>query len=44
MPSSVWNFIDAGGFFTNVQTWVGAAVGVALIVAAIELRKRRSET
>ncbi len=44
MPSSVWNFIDAGGFFTNVQTWIGAAVGVALILAAIELRKRRAES
>jgi ABC-2 type transport system permease protein len=43
LPSSVWNFIDAGGFFSNVQTWIGAAVGVALIVAAIELRRRRAE-
>jgi ABC-2 type transport system permease protein len=43
LPSSVWSFIDAGGFFTNVQTWIGAAVGIVLIVAAIELRKRRAE-
>jgi hypothetical protein len=43
LPSSVWNFIDAGGFLTNVQTWIGVAVGVALIVAAIQLRKRRAE-
>jgi ABC-2 type transport system permease protein len=43
MPSSVWGFIDAGGFFANIQTWIGAAVGVVLILAAIELRKRRAE-
>jgi ABC-2 type transport system permease protein len=43
MPSSVWNFIDAGGFFSNVQTWIGVAVGILLIVAAIQLRTRRSE-
>jgi ABC-2 type transport system permease protein len=43
MPSSVWSFINAGGFFTNVQTWIGVAVGVVLIVAAIELRRRRAE-
>ena len=45
LPSSVWTFIDAGGFFANVQTWIGAAAfGVALIVAAIEAAKapRRS--
>jgi ABC-2 type transport system permease protein len=43
LPKSVWNFIDAGGFFSNPQTWIGAAVGVALIVAAIQMRTRRTE-
>jgi ABC-2 type transport system permease protein len=44
IPRSVWHLIDAGAFFSNPQTWIGAAVGVALIVAAIQLRMRRSET
>ena len=43
VPSSVWHFIDAGGFFGNPQTWIGVAVGILLIVAAIQLRMRRSE-
>ena len=43
MPTSVWHFIDAGGFFSNAQTWIGVAVGILLIVAAIQLRMRRSE-
>jgi ABC-2 type transport system permease protein len=43
IPNSVWHFIDAGGFFTNPQTWIGVAVGIILIVAAIQLRMRRSE-
>jgi ABC-2 type transport system permease protein len=42
-PPSVWQFIDAGRFFTSPQTWIGAAVGVALIVLAIQLRTRRTE-
>ena len=40
---SVWHLINPSGFFTNPETWIGAAVGVALIVAAIQLRMRRSE-
>jgi ABC-2 type transport system permease protein len=43
IPRSVWNIIDAGGFFSNPQVWIGAAVGVALIVGAIQLRMRRTE-
>jgi ABC-2 type transport system permease protein len=43
LPSSVWHFIDAGGFFSNPQTWIGAAVGVVLVVGAIQLRMRRTE-
>jgi hypothetical protein len=43
VPDSVWRFIDAGGFITNAQTWIGVAAGVLLIVAAIQLRMRRSE-
>jgi ABC-2 type transport system permease protein len=40
---SVWHLINPSGFFTNPETWIGAAVGVVLIVAAIQLRMRRSE-
>ncbi len=42
-PASVWQFINPSGFFSSPQTWIGAAVGVALIVVAIQLRMRRSE-
>jgi ABC-2 type transport system permease protein len=40
---SVWHLINPSGFFTSAETWIGAAVGIALIVAAIQLRTRRSE-
>jgi ABC-2 type transport system permease protein len=43
LPSSVWHFINAGEFFTNPQMLIGAAVGVLLIIGAIQLRMRRSE-
>lgn len=42
-PASVWQFMNPSGFFSSPQTWIGAAVGVALIVVAIQLRMRRSE-
>jgi len=43
LPSSVFHFINPSGFFTNPQTWIGLAIGVGLIIAAIQLRLRRSE-
>jgi ABC-2 type transport system permease protein len=43
IPRNVWHLIDASGFFSNPQVWIGAAVGVALIVGAIQLRMRRTE-
>jgi ABC-2 type transport system permease protein len=42
-PGSVWQLIDLRGFLSTPDTWIGAAVGVALIVLAIQLRMRRSE-
>ena len=42
-PVSVSRFLNAGGFFSSPETWIGAAVGVALIVCAIQLRMRRTE-
>jgi ABC-2 type transport system permease protein len=43
VPVRVWNLINPSGFFTSSETWIGAAVGIVLIVGAIQLRMRRSE-
>jgi ABC-2 type transport system permease protein len=40
---TVWRLINPSGFFTSAETWIGIAVGVVLIIAAIQLRMRRSE-
>jgi ABC-2 type transport system permease protein len=42
-PVSVYRFVNAGGFFSSPETWIGAAAGIALIVCAIQLRMRRTE-
>jgi ABC-2 type transport system permease protein len=42
-PASIWGFLNPGGFLSSPETWIGAAVGAALIVCAIQLRMRRSE-
>ena len=42
-PVSVFHFLNAGGFFSSAGTWIGVAVGVALIACAIQLRMRRTE-
>ena len=42
-PADIVSFLDFGGFFSSAQTWIGAAAGVALIFAAIQLRMRRTE-
>jgi len=43
VPVTVWHLINPSGFFTSAETWIGAAVGIALIVGAIQLRVRRTE-
>ena len=43
MPANLWSFMDVGRFLANSETLIGAAVGVALIVGAIQLRTRRTE-
>jgi ABC-2 type transport system permease protein len=43
-PASVWSFMDAGGFFSSPDTWIGVVIGVALIAGAVQLRMRRTET
>ena len=40
---SVWQLINPSGFITSPETWIGVAVGVVLIAAAIQLRMHRSE-
>jgi ABC-2 type transport system permease protein len=42
-PVSVWRFVDASGFFSSLEVWIGLVVGIAMIIAAIQLRLRRSE-
>ena len=41
--ASVWHLINPSGFFTSAETWIGVAIGIVLIVAAVQLRMRRSE-
>jgi ABC-2 type transport system permease protein len=43
IPRNIWNLIDPSGFVSSPQVWIGAAIGVALIVGAIQLRTRRTE-
>jgi ABC-2 type transport system permease protein len=40
---TVWRLINPSGFFTSAETWIGAAVGAVLVLAAIQLRLRRTE-
>ena len=40
---SVWHLINISGFFSSTETWIGVAVGIALIAGAIQLRTRRTE-
>jgi ABC-2 type transport system permease protein len=42
-PVSVLRFVNLDGFLMSPDTWIGAAVGVALIAGAIQLRIRRTE-
>ncbi|HME40008.1 MAG TPA: hypothetical protein VKG63_13730 [Steroidobacteraceae bacterium] len=42
-PTSIWGFLNPGGFASSPETWIGAAVGVGLIVCAVQLRIRRTE-
>jgi ABC-2 type transport system permease protein len=41
---SVIGLLDPEGFLRNPAVWIGAAIGAAFIVGAIELRKRRADT
>jgi ABC-2 type transport system permease protein len=41
---TVWRFINPSGFFSSLEVWLGLAVGVAMLIAAIQLRLRRSDS
>jgi ABC-2 type transport system permease protein len=43
VTSTAWQFMDIGGFLGNYATWIGLAVGAAMIVATIQMRMRRTE-
>lgn len=42
-PVSLYRFINAGEFVSSPDTWIGAAVGIALVLCAVQLRIRRTE-
>jgi ABC-2 type transport system permease protein len=42
-PADLWRFFNPAGFLASADTWIGAAVGAALIAGAIQLRMRRAE-
>jgi len=42
-PASIWQLLDPLGFLSSPATWIGIMVGTALIIAAIQLRLRRTE-
>jgi ABC-2 type transport system permease protein len=41
---TVWRFINPTQFFSSLEVWIGLAVGIAMLVAAIQLRLRRSDS
>ena len=40
---TVWDLLNLKAFLSSPDVWLGLLVGVALILAAIQLRKRRTE-
>lgn len=42
-PAGLWSFLNPGGFLSSPETWIGAAVGIVLIICAVQLRMRRTE-
>ncbi len=41
---SIWPLLDPKGFLATPATWIGVAVGAALLAATIQVRLRRTET
>jgi ABC-2 type transport system permease protein len=42
-PSNLWVLLNPGSFLSSPQTWIGAAIGIAFIIGAVQLRLRRTE-
>ena len=42
-PASIWQLLDPLRFLSSPATWIGVLVGIVLILAAIQLRLRRTE-
>jgi hypothetical protein len=42
-PASIWRMLDPLRFLSSPATWIGVMVGIAFIIAAIQLRLRRTE-
>jgi len=42
-PASIWQLLDPLRFLSSPATWIGILVGIVLIIAAIQLRLRRTE-
>jgi ABC-2 type transport system permease protein len=40
---AAWHLMDIRGFFGTSATWIGLAVGAAMVAAAIQMRMRRAE-
>jgi len=43
-PASIWHLLDPVGFLSSPATWIGLTVGIALVMAAIQLRLRCTQT
>ena len=44
ISAGVWHILNPLGFVSSARVWIGIALGAALIVAAIQLRIRRTES
>jgi hypothetical protein len=42
-PASIWQLLDPLGFLSSPATWIGTLIGIVFIIAAIQLRLRRTE-
>jgi ABC-2 type transport system permease protein len=42
-PVSIWRLLDAAGFFSSAETWIGVGVGAVLVFCAVQLRTRHTE-
>jgi ABC-2 type transport system permease protein len=42
-PGSVWRLLYPVKFLSSPATWIGVGVGIAFVIAAIQLRLRRTE-